>query len=116
RADQQHSFRSGSTQTRVFLRVLEKIHDLDELVFGLINAGNVIKTDLHIPFQVIPASFTSTNSHEPAHATALLSGATKHPSIKTDEQQRGPKSKNESRPRVAAFLDRLSADLHFVFD
>ena len=73
RADQQHAFRSGPAQARVLRRVLEEIHDLDQLVLGFVDAGDVVERDLRILLLVVAARLALADAHQPAaHAAALL--------------------------------------------
>ena len=66
RADQQHAFRSGPAQARVLRGVLEEIHDLDQLVLGFVDAGDVVEGDLRILLLVVAARLALADAHEPA--------------------------------------------------
>jgi hypothetical protein len=46
RADQQHTLRRAPAQPSVLLRVLQEIHDLDQLVLRFVDARDVVEADL----------------------------------------------------------------------
>ena len=81
----------------------EEIHDLDQLVLGFVDAGDIVEGDLRILLLVVAARPAPADAHEPAHATALLRRAPEHPDVKTDEEQGRAKPEKERRPRAAAF-------------
>src|SRR5690606_8948212 len=43
RPDEEHALRRGAAEPGVFVRVLEEVDDLDELVLDLVDAGDVVE-------------------------------------------------------------------------
>src|SRR6185369_2833904 len=117
RTDQQHAFWSGPAQAGVLLRILEKIHDLHQLVFGFVNPGDVIEGDLSTLLLVVAPRRAFANAEDSApHGAALLGHPSEHPNVKADEQQGRTKPEKERREWAATFFDRLSADLDSMID
>ena len=48
RADQQHALRHGAAEPLVLRGVLQEVDDLDQLVLGLVDAGDVVERDLRL--------------------------------------------------------------------
>ena len=46
RADQQHALRRRAAEPRVLRRVAQEIDDLDQLVLGFVDAGDIVERDL----------------------------------------------------------------------
>src|SRR6185503_4471793 len=107
---------SGPAQAGVLRGVPEEIHDLDQLVLGLVAAGDVVEGDLHILLLVIATRLALADAHEPAPHAAALRRPPEHPDVKADDEQGRPEPEEERRPGTAAFRDRLGADLDPVID
>ena len=113
---EQHALRRGTAEPRVLLRVPQEVHDLDQLVLGLVDAGDVVERDLAPPAPGRSAARCSGRCRERRRpAAALLRGAPEHPDVEADDQQRRGEAEQQRRPR-AALLDRLGADLDAVAD
>jgi hypothetical protein len=94
----------------------EEIHDLDQLVLGLIDPGDVVEGDLRILLLVVATRLALADAHEPGPHAPALPCAPEHPDVKADDEQGRAKPEEERRPRAAAFLDRLGADLDPMID
>src|SRR5918995_2995877 len=114
---QEHAFRGRSPKAGVLLGVLEEVHDLDELVLGLLDAGDVVEGNLRVLLLVVAPGAAPTDAREgTAHAAALLLSAPIEPDVAPDQQQRRTEGEEQRLPKATAFLYRLGADLDPVFD
>src|SRR5829696_3476432 len=117
RSHQEHAFRGRSPKAGVLLGVLEEVHDLDELVLGLLDAGDVVEGNLRVLLLVVAPGAAPTDAREgSAHAAALLLSAPVEPDIAPDQEQRRTEGEEQRLPKATAFLYRLGADLDPVFD
>src|SRR5215211_4068322 len=114
---QEHAFRCRSPKAGVLLGVLEEIHDLDELVLGLIYTGDVVEGDLRILLLVVAPGAAPTDAREgAAHATTLLLRAPIEPDVAPDQEQRRPEGEEQRLPEATALLYGLGSDLDPVGD
>src|SRR5918992_4438328 len=114
---QEHAFRGRSPKAGVLLGVLEEVHDLDELVLGLLDAGDVLEGDPGVLLLVVAPGAAPTDAREgAAHAAALLLSAPIEPDVAPDQQQRRTEGEEQRLPKATAFLYRLGADLDAVID
>src|SRR5215208_4494773 len=114
---QEHAFRCRSPKAGVLLGVLEKVHDLDELVLRLIYAGDVVEGDLRVLLLVVAPGAAPTDAREgAAHTATLLLSAPIEPDVAADQEQRRTEGEEERLPPATAFLYRLGADLDAVVD
>src|SRR6185503_3985087 len=98
RAHEQHTLWSGAAQPGVLRGFLEKIHDLDKLVLGLVDAGHVGERNFRTLFLVIAPSLALADAHEPAaHPSALLRPP-EHPDVEADDEHGGTEPDEESCP------------------
>ena len=67
RADQQHALRHGAAEPLVLRRVLQEVDDLDQLVLGLVDAGDVVEGDLRLLLAVALGA-AAAEAEEPATA------------------------------------------------
>ena len=116
RADEEHSFGSSAAEAGVLRRVTEEVDDLDQLVLGLVDAGDVVESDLLVGGLIVAARFALADAHQAGHAAALLRRPAEHPHVEADEEQRGPESVDQRRDGAALFLDGSGADLDVVID
>ena len=65
RADQQDTFRNAAADAGVFLRRLEELDDLAQLLLGLVHARDVAEADLDVVFRV-DLGATAGERHHPA--------------------------------------------------
>ena len=72
RADQQHALRRGAAEARVLLGRLQEIDDLDQLVLGFVDAGDVVERDLRLGVLVVAARLALADAHQPAAQAAAL--------------------------------------------
>ncbi len=85
RTDQQHALRHRAAEPLVLRGVLQEVDDLDQLVLGFVDAGDVVEGDLRL-FLAVALGATAT---EPEHAGAAgRSGAATDPDERADQQQR----------------------------
>ena len=116
-AHQEHAFRCSSPKAGVLLGVLEEVHDLDELVLGLIYACDVLEGDPGALLLVVAPGAASTDAREgAAYAAALLLSTPVEPDVAPDQEQRRTEGEEERLPEATTFLYRLGADLDAVFD
>ena len=59
RTNQEDAFRSGSSQARVLIGVSEEIDDLNQLVLGFIDAGDIVEGNPRILLPVVAAGLVS---------------------------------------------------------
>src|SRR5581483_8298904 len=92
-------------------------HDLDQLVFRLVDARHIVERDFRSGCLVVAARLAATDSHEAAHAkaSALLRRTSIEPDIEPDQENRRTEAEKKRRP-WAAFTDRHRTDLHVVTD
>ncbi|WP_240502484.1 hypothetical protein [Methylocaldum sp. 14B] len=115
RADQQHALRRGSAQAGVFLGRLQEIHDLDQFVLRLVDAGHIVEGDPGARLLVVAAGLAPADVHESAHAAALLHGSPVNPDIEKNDEDRGAEAEQKRDPGTA-FPNRHRADPDLVFD
>src|SRR5215212_5947048 len=109
---QQHALRGRPAQASVLVGVLEEVHDLDQLVFGLVYASYVVEGDPRLALLVVAPGAAPAEAREgAAHAAALPRCAPIEPDVAPDQEQRRSEGEEERRPPAAAFLYRLGADL-----
>src|SRR5690606_36257505 len=114
--DQQDTLGDRAAQPGILFRVAQEVHDLDELVLGLVDARNVVEGDPSF-LLIVAAGAAAADAHEPsAESATLLGGAAVDPDIEANQQQRRPEAEEEGPERVAALLDRLRADLDSMLD
>ena len=114
---QEHAFRCRSSKAGVLLGVLEEVHDLDQLVLGLLDAGDVVEGDLRVLLLVVASGAAPADAREgAAHAAALLLSAPIEPDVAPDQEQRRTEGEEQRLPKATAFLYRLGADLDAVVD
>jgi hypothetical protein len=116
RADQQHALGRRPAQARVLRRVLQEVHDLDELVLRLVDPGDIVKGHLGVSFLIVAPRLAPADAHEPAADAEPLLRPPEHPDVKPDEQQGRAEAQQKRRPGVTALLDRLGHDLDAVRD
>ena len=107
----------GRPKAGVLLGVHEEVHDLDQLVLGLLDAGDVLEGDLRVLLLVVAPGAAPADAREgAAHAAALLLSAPIEPDVAPDQEQRRTEGEEERLPKATAFLYRLGADLDAVVD
>src|SRR6185436_6516872 len=87
----------------------------DQLVFRLVDAGDVLERHLRPVFLVVAARAALADAEQAAaEPAAELRGAPVHPDVEEDQQERRPEAVEKRRERAA--LDRHRADLDLVLD
>src|SRR5690606_3785716 len=116
RSHEQHAFRRTTAEPCVFIRVLQKIDDLNQFVFCLVNARDVGKGDLLVRILVVSPGLAFTHSeHGAAHTARLAPGAAKQPYIKTDDQQGRAEPEQDGGPRTGC-PDGHCPNLNLMFN
>ena len=95
RTDQQHALRHGAAEALVLGGVLQEVDDLDQLVLGLVDPGDVVEGDLRLLFTVALGA-AATEAEQPA-AGRRRSAAT-DPDKGADQQQRGTEADQQLEP------------------
>src|SRR5829696_7347941 len=117
RSHQEHAFGGRPTKASVLLGILEEVHYLDQLVLGLVYAGDVLEGDPGALLLVVTAGAAPADSCEgPAHAAALPLRAPIKPDVASDQEQRRSEGEEQRLPQATAFLYRLGTDLDPVVD
>ena len=104
RTDEQHALRHGAAEPLVLGGVFQEVDDLDQLVLGLVDPGDVVERDLRLLLAVALRA-AATEAEQPA--TGRRRGAAAHP----DERSRSAAASDRSRPAALnqdeRFVDRL---------
>src|SRR5258706_494937 len=85
RADEQHAFGYGAAKPLVLRGVLQEVDDLDELVLGVVDAGDVVEGDLRLLLAVALGA-AGPESEDPA---AARRHALVQPDERRDQEERG---------------------------
>ena len=118
RANEQHAFRRRAPQACIAVGLFEEIDDLDELVLGFIDAGNVVERNPRVAFLVVASRLAAPHAHQAAYSahSALPRGAAVDPHIEADQEQCRTEAEQQRRERAAPGADRDRADLNSVVD
>src|SRR4029079_4882877 len=101
RAARRPSVRRAAAQPRVLRRIAQEVDDLDELVLGLVDAGDVVERDPRVALLVVAARAALADAEDAAaQAPALLGGTAKKPDVERDQQQRRPEAEQQRRQRA----------------
>ena len=95
RTDQQHALRHGPAEPLVLGGVLQEVDDLDELVLGFVDAGDVVEGDLRLLLAVALGA-AAAEAEQPAAAGCR--GAAAQPDEGGDQQQRGTEADQQLEP------------------
>jgi hypothetical protein len=108
RADQQHALRHGAAEPLVLRGVLQEVDDLDQLVLGLVDAGDVGESDLRLG----PGVTLGAALPEPEHAggPAPRRRASRERHEGGNQQQRRPEADQQLEPRRPALVARVDDD------
>jgi hypothetical protein len=110
-ANQQHTSGHSPTQPLVCVRMFQEIDDLDQIVLGLIDAGNIGEGDrMGIVGCLIAAGATAAEGEEPAAGGAC--GTPAEPQKSAHEQDRRAEREQQRKPGRARFFQRLGRDHH----
>ncbi len=105
RSDEQHSLRNSAPDVRVFLRMLQKLDDLHQLFFGLVDASYISEAHLHVVFGIDLRAAPRERHHAPLGAPHLPEEEAPEPD---QEQQRNNPAQQLGQPSIhqlAAVLD-----------
>ena len=117
RADQQHALRRGAAQARVLLGILQEIDDLDQLVLGFVDAGDVVERDPRRPApgrSGAPCSGRCPSGRRRCRRPAAR--APEHPDVERRSAGSPGRSRRAASPSALPRLDRHRADLDAVVD
>ena len=108
RADQQHALRHRAAEPLVLLGVLQEVDDLDQLVLGLVDAGDVGEGDLLLGLAValgaaLPEAEDAARRRRPRRAATSQTKAPISSSV-------GPKPIRNVEPRGAVLVARVDHD------
>ena len=112
RADQQHALRDLAAEALEFLRVLQVLDDLLELLLGLVDAGDVLEGDAPDLFGQQPRAALA-EAHRPA-AAALHLAHEENPHA--DQQQHREPRNQDAEQRGHVLVDRRGGDAHALVD
>ena len=90
RADQQHALRHGAAEPLVLGGVLQEVDDLDQLVLGLVDAGDVVEGDRRLLLAVALGA-AAPEAEQPAAGRGRRAAA--DPDEGPDQQQRRDRSR-----------------------
>ena len=94
RTDQQHALRHGAAEPLVLGRVLQEVDDLDQLVLGLVDPGDVVEGDLRLLLAVALGA-AAAEAEQPA---TRRRGAATDPDEGGDQQQGGTEADQQLEP------------------
>src|SRR5207237_9719916 len=98
RSNEQDALRHGTPQPGVLLRISQKINDLDELVFGVVDAGHVVERDaLRLAVGLVVA-FRSAAPDAEQTAAGRLTSAVGQPQKAAYQQNGGTEAKQQVQP------------------
>ena len=106
---EQHAARDPRAELRVALRVLEEVHDLDELVLGLVDPGDVVEGDSLLLAGLDPPRGRAAEAAEHAAASRPRLAA-EHPDEEPHQQDRRQEAEQERGPQRPALVGRLGVD------
>ena len=90
RSDEQGSLRNLSTQVGIFLRVLEKLHDLLHFLLGTFLSGNVLEGDAELAGFLVELGFALAYAeHATGTACAATHASADEPHQHEEDDQRG---------------------------
>ena len=101
--DQQHSLRHGPAEPLVLGGVLQEVDDLDQLVLGFVDPGDVVEGDLRLLLAVALGA-AAAEAEQPATGRR---GAATHPDEGGDQQQGRPEADQQLEPGRRVLVDRL---------
>jgi hypothetical protein len=108
-AREQHAARDPAAEALVAVRVLEEVHDLQQFLLGLVDAGDVLEGD---PL-VAGVDATGTRARERAEpGQRPATRAARHPDEQADEQDDRAEAEQDGQQRATAVADRLGVDDH----
>jgi hypothetical protein len=106
RAVEQHAARDPRAQALVALGVAQEIHDLDELVLGLVDAGDVVEGHARLLIGLHAPRLRAAEAAE----RAASGRAPREPDEQADEQDRRAKAEDQRPERGAAAVGCLRVD------
>ena len=107
---EQRAARDSGAELRVALRVLEEVHDLHQLVLGVIDSGHVVEGDsLLLPGLDAPSRGGAAEAAEHAATTATHLAAEK-PDEEPHQQDRREEAEQQRGQQRAARVRRLGVD------
>src|SRR5439155_4887444 len=89
RADQQYSLWRTAAEPPVGLRILQEIDDLDQLVLGLVDAGNIGEGDLGLLLD-IDLGAALADRHQPAEPALSHPPDREHPDADKEDRRQDP--------------------------
>src|SRR5690606_2063117 len=114
---QQHSLRNSATQARILFRVLEKIDNLDQFLFGLVDPGDVIEGDLDVGLLIEPLRPLLAQAREVTeHAATLLGRPPQQPDPQADDQKSRAEAQKQHSKQAAAAFNRGRTNIDAPFD
>jgi hypothetical protein len=110
---EEHSARNPRSELAVALGALEEVDDLDQLVLGLVDSGDVLERDPVALTELEPARGRTPEAAEhAAGATAKL--APGEPDEEADQQQGRQEAEQERCPQRPSLVRRLGVDHHLL--
>ena len=89
RADQQHPLGRTAAEAPVGLRVLQEVDDLDQLVLGFVDAGDIGEGDLGL-FLDIDLGAALADRHQPAEPALPHPADREHPNPDKEDRRQDP--------------------------
>ena len=111
RAVEQDAVRDPRAELRVALRVLQEVDDLDELVLGLVDPGDVVEGDALLLVRLDPPRGGAAEAAEDA-APSRPRLAADEPDEEADQEQPREEAEQERAEQRAAAVGRLRIDRH----
>ena len=106
---EQHAAWDPRAELRVALRVLQEVHDLDQLVLGLVDPGYVVEGDSVLLAGLDPPRRGAAEAAE--HATPARPGlAAQQPDEERHQQDRREEAEQQRAPQRSAGVRRLGVD------